>query len=233
MQYLLLHYGYAFLVLGLIIEGDATLIAAAILAGQQILSLNWVIALAMGVTIGGNELLFEIGAMGRMRRLMTPGQRERVQRWLHSSRSGFLTLLFSRFMWGFRLIIPLGAGLTRVRRRLFALTNVVGAVIWVLLLTYFGVGLQHWFASLHAEVVHYQPQIAVGLFLAGMAVGLGTIPWKLTRRALRRPHLGLLSIVDRTRAAKLTGGEAKLRNTAPAWARKPPAPLPHPRQNVR
>lgn len=215
MQYLLLHFGYAFLVLGLIIEGDATLVAAMILAsaGTEYFSMRWVIGIALGVTVGGNELMYEIGALGWMRGMLANSKhRQRVSRWLHSSRSGFLALLFSRFMWGFRLLIPLGAGMLHIRRRRFSLTNLVGGVIWVALLAYFGVALQSLFVLLHDDLILYQSHIAVALFLLGIVLGLGTIPWQITRRGRRHPapgSLGLRQVAVPTSAAKAASGLPK------------------------
>ncbi|MGH9487898.1 MAG: DedA family protein [Terriglobales bacterium] len=189
MHYLLLHFGYAFLVLGLIIEGDATLVAAMILAsaGSQYFSMRWVIGIALGVTVGGNELIYEIGALGRMRGLLANSKhRQRVSRWLHSSRSGFLSLLFSRFMWGFRLMIPFAAGMLHIKRRRFSLTNMIGGAIWVTVLAYFGVGVESLFAMLHYDLVRYQSHIAVALFLLGLVLGVATIPWRIVRRGQKR-----------------------------------------------
>lgn len=190
MEYLLLHYGYAFLVLGLIIEGDATLVAAMILAsqaGQQYFDMRWVLGLALGVTVGGNELLYEVGALGWMEgRLGTGRHYRRVSRWLHSSRAGYLTLLFSRFMWGFRLMIPVAAGLLHIRRRRFSVSNLVGGVVWVGVLAYFGVALQSLIVLLHDDLVRYQSHIAVALFLLGILIGLVSIPWQITRRGSKR-----------------------------------------------
>ena len=210
MQYLLLHFGYAFLVFGLIIEGDATLVAAMILAsqaGQQYFDLRWVLGIALGVTVGGNELLYELGALGRMRGLLAASShRQRVSGWLHSSRTGFMALLFSRFMWGFRLMIPFAAGMLHIRRRRFSLTNLVGGVVWVGVLAYFGVALQSLFLLLHDDLMRYQSHIAVGVFLLGIVLGLGSIPWQIVRRGLRRPMsngaLGLRDAQPRLAAAK-------------------------------
>jgi len=189
-EYLLLHFGYAFLIIGLVIEGDATLVAAMILAsqsGQQYFDMRWVLGIALGVTVGGNELLYELGSLGRMRSLLaSSSHRQRVSRWLHSSRSGFLALMFSRFMWGFRLMIPFAAGMLHINRRRFSLTNLVGGVIWVSLLAYFGVALQSLFVLLHDDLMRYQSHIAVALFLFGIIVGLATIPWQIARRGRLR-----------------------------------------------
>lgn len=190
MQYLLLHYGYAFLILGLILEGDATLVAAMILAsqaGQQYFDLRWVLGIALGVTVGGNELLYEVGALGWMEGRLGNGKHYcRVSRWLHSSRGGYMTLLFSRFMWGFRLMIPVAAGLLHIRRRRFSVSNLVGGVVWVGVLAYFGVAIQSLIVLLHDDLVRYQSHIAVALFLLGILIGLATIPWQITRRGNQR-----------------------------------------------
>lgn len=219
MQYFLLHFGYVFLVLGLIIEGDATLVAAMILAsaGAEYFSMRWVIGIALGVTVGGNELMYEIGALGRMRSLLAHSKhRQRVSGWLHNSRSGFLALLFSRFMWGFRLIIPLAAGMLHIRRRRFSLTNLVGGVIWVTVLAYFGVALQSLFVLLHDDLMRYQSHIAVALFLLGIVLGLGTIPWQITRRGRRQPSPGSLGLKPET-------GKPVMATRASSAHPKPPA----------
>lgn len=190
MQYLLLHFGYAFLVFGLIIEGDATLVAAMILAsqaGNPYFDLRWVLAIALGVTVGGNELLYELGAMGWVgNRVGTGKHYQRASRWLHNSRTGLLSLLFSRFMWGFRLVIPAAAGVLHIRRRRFSLSNLIGAVVWVAVLGYFGVALQSLFTLLHEDLIRFQSHIAVGVFLLGILIGLGTIPWQIMRRSWKQ-----------------------------------------------
>lgn len=216
MQYLLLHFGYAFLVLGLILEGDATLVAAMILAsaGAEYFSMSWVVGIALGVTIGGNELIYEIGALGRMRGLLANSQhRQRVSRWLHNSRSGFLSLLFSRFMWGFRLMIPFAAGMLRIKRRRFSVANALGGVIWVTVLAYFGVGIEQLFELLHNDLLRYQSHIAVALFLVGIVIGLATIPWQIVRRSRKKQRVAAALRLAKRRAV-----------LPPRVAAKPPAP---------
>ncbi|MGH9474871.1 MAG: DedA family protein [Terriglobales bacterium] len=228
MQYFLLHFGYAFLVLGLIIEGDATLVAAMILAsaGSQYFSMRWVIGIAMGVTVGGNELMYEIGALGRMRSLMANSKhRQRVSKWLHGSRSGFLALLFSRFMWGFRLMIPFAAGMLHIKRRRFSLTNLIGGAIWVTVLAYFGVAVQSLFELLHNDLMRYQSHIAVALFLVGIVLGMATIPWQIIRRGQkRRRAMDMHPLQQQSAASAWTGLErrgakppAAAGTSAPGW----------------
>lgn len=193
MQHFLLHYGYAFLILGLIIEGDATLVAAAILAEQNYFDLRWVIGLAIAVSALTYEALYEIGGRGRKLGWLSPEHQARASRWLHS-RSALSVIFFGRFMWGFRLVIPFASGMLHFRRRRFVWANTLGAAFWSLLLVFFGVALQTTFLSLLHDLKRYQSDIAVGIFLLGMGFAIGSIPIQLTlrrRRKLPEPVLSL------------------------------------------
>ncbi len=209
MQYLLLHYGYAFLILGIILEGDATLVAAVILAEDAYFNLRWVIGLALGVSFVANMVLYELGRHGARRYLPDVSQ-SRVRHWLHGS-LGRLTLIFSRFMWGFRLLIPCAAGAMHIRRRQFVLCNLAGAFIWTGILVYFGVGIQAVLRLLQHSLAPYQSDLAVGLFLLGLALGIGSIPGQLTRRNARKPPHSLL----RSEAETLAWMKAASKSTPP------------------
>jgi membrane-associated protein len=223
-QYLLLHFGYAFLIFGLIIEGDATLVAAMILAsqaGNPYFDLRWVLGIALGVTVGGNELMYELGSMGWVSNRLGSGKHyERASRWLHHSRMGLFSLLFSRFMWGFRLVIPVAAGVLHIKRRRFSISNLIGAVVWVGVLGYFGIALQSLFTSLHEDLIRFQSHIAVGVFLLGILIGLGTIPWQIMRRSWKHAERELQHQVKREMRQLL---HAK---PAPQDAAPPPAKAP-------
>lgn len=199
MQPFLLHYGYAFLVLGLIIEGDATLCAATILAGEGYFDLRWVIGLAIAVSALTYEAVYEIGAHGKRLRFLTPERQAKAQDWLHR-RFGLGVLFFGRFIWGFRLVIPCAAGMVHTRRRRFTWANWSGAGFWTLIVVLFGVALQATLLNVWHWLRFYQADIAVGIFLAGMAFVLGSIPVQMTwRRRRRLPHREL--------SLQLTGAE--------------------------
>ncbi|HVB41033.1 MAG TPA: DedA family protein [Terriglobales bacterium] len=228
MQYLLLHFGYAFLVLGLIIEGDATLVAAMILAsqaGNPYLDLRWVLGIALGVTVGGNELLYELGALGWVgNRIGTGKHYQRASRWLHSSRTGLLSLLFSRFMWGFRIVIPVAAGVLHIKRRRFSLSNLIGGTVWVALLAYFGVALQSLFTLLHEDLLRFQSHIAVGVFLLGILIGMGTIPWQIMRRSWRQAQRQVQRQVQRQGQRQGQRDGTRSRPQRPLASSVPPPP---------
>lgn len=193
LQHFLLHYGYAFLILGLIIEGDATLVAAVILAEQSYFDLRWVIALAVFVSALTYEALYQLGGRGRRLGWLSPDHQVRAQRWLHK-RSALSFIFFGRFMWGFRLVIPFAAGMLHFKRRRFAWANVLGAAFWSLTLMFFGVALETAIVKLLDDLRRYQSLIAVGIFLLGMAFALGSIPVQITLRRRRKQPEPVLSL---------------------------------------
>ena len=193
MHYLLLHYGYAFLVIGLALEGDATLVAAALLAGQSYFDLRWVVGLGIAVTVAVNELLYELGSAGACQRWFATSNAARIKPWLQS-RGGGATLLFSRFLWGARLLIPFAAGVTHVPRRRFISYNILGAVFWSVTLVYFGYAIQAAFGALRHNLSQLVPNLAVTLFVLGIALGIGSIPRQLSRRHQRKPRFSLLGV---------------------------------------
>ncbi|GEM_PF-523661 len=192
-HYLLLHYGYAFLVIGLALEGDATLVAAALLAGQSYFDLRWVVGLGVLVTVAVNELLYELGSAGACQRWFAASNAVRIKPWLQGGGGG-ATLLFSRFLWGARLLIPFAAGVTHVPRQRFVSYNILGGVFWSVALVYFGYAIQAAFGTLRHNLLHFMPNLAVTLFLLGIAVGIGSIPRQLSRRHQRKPRFSLLGV---------------------------------------
>lgn len=191
LQSFLIHYGYAFLILGVIVEGDATLVAATILAGEGYFDLRWVVGLAIAATALTYEAMYEIGTHGKRLGFLTPERQAKAQDWLHR-RFGLGVLFFGRFLWGFRLVIPVAAGLVHTRRRRFVWANSLGAAFWTTIVVLFGVALQATLLNIWHWVRAYQADLAVGIFLFGMAVVLGSIPVQMTwRRRRRLPHMEL------------------------------------------
>ncbi|MGH9535009.1 MAG: DedA family protein [Terriglobales bacterium] len=177
--------------MGLIMEGDATLVAATILAGEGYFELRWVVVLAIAVSALTYEAVYEIGAHGKRLKFLTPESQCKAQDWLHR-RFGLAVLFFGRFIWGFRLVIPFASGLVHTRRRRFVWANTLGSAFWTAVVVLFGVALQATLLNVWKWVRVYQADVAVGIFLVGMAFVLGSIPLQMTlRRRKRQPHQAL------------------------------------------
>jgi membrane protein DedA with SNARE-associated domain len=147
---LLLSYRYIFVFVGSIFEGDATLLSASFLAHHHVISLAAVITTATVASTGWNELVFYFARKGGRgfleRRLAQHPPYEQVQRWV--LRRSVVLLLFSRYIFGFRLDIPVACGATGMRPFIFNVVNAAGAVIWAAPVAVVGFLLDNFFETL-------------------------------------------------------------------------------------
>ena len=127
MSELLLSYRYILVFFGSIFEGDATLLGAAFLAHRHVVSLAAVIATAILASTAWNELVFYFSRKGGRgfleKRVAQHPRYDRVQRWVR--RRSVILLLFSRYLFGFRLAIPVACGATGMCASTFTVVNVV------------------------------------------------------------------------------------------------------------
>lgn len=126
----LLHYGYLFILLGVIVEGDATLVTASFLAHRGYFSLSLVLLITILVTFVANHVYYAAARRSGQRWLVNrrDARIERIIVW--SRNRGGLLLLASRFMIGFRILVPVVCGATGMKPASFVLWNALGAVIW-------------------------------------------------------------------------------------------------------
>ncbi|MEZ5352495.1 MAG: DedA family protein [Bryobacteraceae bacterium] len=141
----LLRYGYLFVAAGTVLEGDATLLAAAFLAHRGYLRLSWVLAVAGCSTLAASQIYYLLARRAGERWLEAPASSEslssspRMRKIIAWSRErGGLLLLASRFMVGFRTLIPVVCGATGMPPGRFFAWNLGGAAIWSLAFGYAG-----------------------------------------------------------------------------------------------
>jgi membrane protein DedA with SNARE-associated domain len=194
---------YIFVFLGSIIEGDATLVSAAFLANRGRLSFVGVLLTAGLATVLSNELVYHLSrnrSRGWVaRKVANHPKYARTQEWIR--RRSTVLLLFSRYLFGFRLAIPAACALTGMRPAYFSVLNAVGAMIWVVplgLLGYaFGGVIGRFWHNLHL----YEWHIAV----VALAIG-----WTFLARYDPELHM-VASIFLRTRQFAVTES-ARVRN---------------------
>lgn len=130
----LLHYGYLFIILGTVVEGDATLLTAAFLAHRGYFRLSWVLIVAGLSTTVASQVYYVAARRAGDRvlgRLGGNAQRfAQIAAW--SRRRSSLLIVASRFMIGFRTLIPLVCGVVGVPSGRFALWNAAGAALWTI-----------------------------------------------------------------------------------------------------
>ena len=138
-------YGYWAIALALLCEnagipvpGETTLLLASFLAySEQKLHLGWIILVGTIAATLGDNLGYAIGHYGGRRLLVRylrlfPSSRRAVEKGEKLfARYGSLTIFFARFVFGMRVIAAPLAGVLRMPWNLFAIFNLLGAVVWV------------------------------------------------------------------------------------------------------
>lgn len=125
-------YGYAAVFFGALVEGEAVLIVAVMLARQGCLELPAVMAAALTGALCGDLLLFGLGRIGGQALLARgPMWQARLQRAQGLQRYCRLPLIVGfRFLYGLRTVIPLTIGMGPIGGLRFLLLDSVGVLIW-------------------------------------------------------------------------------------------------------
>jgi membrane-associated protein len=187
----LVHYGYWAVAVVLLLEnagvpapGETVLLLASFLAySQRELQLPWIILVGTLAATVGDNVGYALGSYGGRPLL------ERYRNLFHVSdvaiargerlfqRYGSVTILFSRFMFGMRVIAGPMAGMLRMPWKRFAVFNLIGAGLWVSAISLAG----YFFGSRWRMLMHFMQRI--DLFLGAAFVLVVAIGWWRNRRA--------------------------------------------------
>jgi membrane protein DedA with SNARE-associated domain len=173
-QNLLATHGYAFLALGLVLEGETVVLLAGFAAHLGWMRLPFVIAIAAGVTWLLDQTLFWIGrwkgeaVLSRWPRLAASvGRAHRlIERYPHAS------VLGVRFAYGLRTVGPVVIGASGLPAIQYAALTAVAASLWAGLFATLG-----WYFGAAAERILAQAGRAQLGLLALLAVGLLSAAW--------------------------------------------------------
>jgi membrane protein DedA with SNARE-associated domain len=173
---------------GLPVPGETAVLASSLMASRpdHPLDLGWVIAVAVVAAVLGDNLGFEVGrrwararlAQGKRFLVLTPEGLKAVEGYFE--RYGTLTVFFSRFVTGLRVVCALAAGTSRMPWVRFFLANVGGAVAWAVAMSLLG-----YFFGQSWEALH-QWMGRGALLILGCVVLLVGLPY-LWRRFRRLP----------------------------------------------
>jgi membrane protein DedA with SNARE-associated domain len=212
MSELLLSYRYVFVFFGSIFEGDATLLGAAFLAHRHVVSLAAVIATAIIASTAWNELVFYFSRKGGRgfleKRVAQHPSYERVQRWVR--RRSIVLLLFSRYLFGLRLAIPVACGATGMCASTFTVVNAAGAVMWAVPVGLIGFFLGTAVEQLWHGVREWEWHIGCGLVVLLTAF----LAWKdpeLCRVSMALRHIGRFTVLSTHRLRHRLGSLPAMR----------------------
>ena len=130
--WLVQNYGYFFVFIGTFLEGETIVALAGFAAYAGYLKLVYIIPIAIAGALLGDQTFFYFGRYkGRKFLSRRPQLEARVEKvhLLLEQYHGWI-IFGSRFMYGFRAIIPMALGASRLSGTKFFFLNFLGAVVW-------------------------------------------------------------------------------------------------------
>jgi len=128
---LVVQYGYLMVIAGVIVEGDATLVAASFLAHRGYLALSAVMALAALTSATMNQVYFRLGRRHGIDRVARAEGKPLFATILrHTRKHAIWLVLLSRFLFGFRMAIPMTVGALGMGGGRFLVADICGAILW-------------------------------------------------------------------------------------------------------
>ena len=181
MELLLLKYGYLLLFTGVIFEGEAVLIAASFLASRGYFNLSTVALVALAANTMSAQFYYTAARVrGRSwfeGRFPEKSIYRRIIDWV-SRRNNWL-LLMSRFLFGFRIVIPAACGATGMPAVRFTILNVIAGLLWVIPTALIGYYFGENTTRLIRGASHYT---SVALVSAAIGVVFIIVVWRHVRR---------------------------------------------------
>jgi len=166
---------------GIPLPGETVLLLASFLAySQNEFSLEWLMVVAIVAAVTGDNLGFWIGRRGgrpffdRYRTTFRIPETVIERGEILFARYGSATVFFARFLFGLRIVAGPLAGVLRMPWRRFAVWNVLGATLWVAVISTIGYKFgQHW-----DRVAFALERLNVGAALIAVCVILGVWIWR-------------------------------------------------------
>ena len=187
----LVHYGYwavaAMLLLenaGVPLPGETVLLLASFLAyTERDLQLGWIILIGTVAATLGDNLGYALGHYGgrplveRYRNIFRISGAAVARGEGLFSRYGSVTILFARFVFGMRVIAGPLAGVLRMPWKRFAVFNLLGAALWVTVISLVGYS----FGSRWRMLMHFMKRFDQALVAAFVLI-VAFLWWRSRRR---------------------------------------------------
>lgn len=164
-------HGYLFEFVGMWIEENATLLTSAFLARRGYFDLLFVILVAFAGTALMNQVIFEVGKRkgpGWLRSAPKAAARMAIVGfWIE--RYGAASVFASRFVIGFRSLVPFACGALGMQRPRFLIGNISGALAWAIVFGAAGYAGGHILTILLTDVRKHEILIAAAIAISTLA----------------------------------------------------------------
>ena len=190
---LLQTYGYLIIFIGTILEGETVVVLGGFAAYEGHLFLPYVILVAIVGSVVGDQSFFYFGRRkGRSFLEKRPGWHARVlgtQRIFERHQN--LLIFGSRFMYGFRTIIPIVLGTSRVSSLRFFLLNILGALVWTIFFAFGGYVFGHAIRGFLGDVHRVEGYVILGGIVIFLVVQMVNV-WvgRKEEEILRKEEIG-------------------------------------------
>lgn len=171
---LLREYGYAFLFAGAVAEGETAVALAGVAAHRGYMDLPIVILVAALGAALGDQLSFQLGRWKGRALLET--RPHWAEAWGHfrrlSERWGTWLILGFRFIYGMRMAGAAAFGATDISTLRFTVLNIVGALLWSVLIAGGGYLLGRALETILGDLAAWEGWIFLVILLAGAAIAI-------------------------------------------------------------
>ena len=153
LQYLL-SFGYIFLFLYSIGGGFVGLLAAGILSASGHFDIYICIAIAFVANFLGDILLVYLSRYNRemVHPYLKKHRRKLAFSHLLLKKYGSVVILFQKFLYGFKTLVPLAIGFTKYDFKLFCIYNLGASFVWAIVVGYVGFTLGESAKAIFAEI---------------------------------------------------------------------------------
>lgn len=166
------NYGYATILIGTSLEGETILVLGGFAARRGYLCLPWVIVAACAGTLVGDQLYFFLGRWHSQKILAgRPWWKVRAAR-VESLLERFQKplILGFRFLYGLRTITPLAIGMSSVPTAQFVLLNIIGALVWGVLVDAGGYAFGTALEAIIGDIKQYEIEVPGGVAVIGIVI---------------------------------------------------------------
>ncbi len=181
MDLLLLKYGYLLLFAGVIVEGEAFLIAGSFLASRGYFNIGTVALVALAANALSAQFYYTAARVRGRRwfegRFPEKSVYARIIAWV-GTRDNWL-LLMSRFLFGFRIVIPAACGAFGMPVARFTVINLIAGILWVIPTALAG----YYFGEKVTMLIRGARQYTITALLAAGLIALAVfLAWRHIRR---------------------------------------------------